>query len=407
MAQFSYTAYDLSGRRVTGEIEASSRTSALDVLASQGCYPASLDDAREKRDHWTTRELFGSGKLSIDNISTLTRELASLLRAGLSIDECLRLIALQPMLPAKVQRTVRALETSVSQGQSLSSSMAAQGATFPEFYWRLVQASETSGALDSALEDLATYLEATTAMRARLISALIYPAILIVAAVIAIGVVAGVLIPALTPLFEEARVPPPALIAAISGIENFIRSYWLGFVLAGVAIAVGAVVVAESRPARLAFHRALLRVPVLGSVIERRETGRLARTLGTLIRGGVPLVEATRIAALVMTNRAMANQVDDASQRLREGGTLSAPLAGSGLFSALFVRLVALGEQTGQLQTMLFRAADIYDGTLGRQLQRLIGLITPVVTVIIGGAIGILILSVMSALMSINELALQ
>lgn len=407
MAQFSYTAYEPSGRRVTGEIEAPSRTTALEVLASQGCYPSALDEPRTARAHWARRDLFGDRTLSVQNLGSLTRELASLLHAGLPVDECLRLIALQPMLPTKVQRTVRALEASVAAGQSLSASMAAQGAAFPEFYWRLVHASETSGALDTALEELATYLEATASMRSRLVSALIYPAILLVAAVIALGVVAGLLIPALAPLFEEARVPPPALISVIAAVEIFVRAYWAWFLLVGAGIAIAGVFLMASNAAKLAFHRGLLRVPVVGSIIERRETGRLARTLGTLIKGGVPLVEATHIAASVMTNRAMADKIEAASQEIREGGILSEPLSRSGLFSQLFVRLVALGEQSGQLEAMLFRAANIYDGTLGLQLQRLIGLITPVVTVVIGGAVGVLILSVMSALMSINELAVQ
>ena len=408
MARFSYTAYDSAGKRISGNIEASSRTSALDVLARQGCYPSELDDARAVAKHWATRELsLGRGVLPVESLGTLTRELASLLRAGLPVDGCLRLIALQPALPAKVRQTVRALETSVSEGQSLSSSMATQGATFPEYYWRLVQASETSGALDVALEDLATYLEATSSMRARLVSALIYPAILLAAAAIAIGVVVGVLIPALTPLFEDARVPPPALISAIAAIEAFVRAYWVWLVFLAVAAAATAVFILSSKAARMSFDRAMLRVPVLGTVIERRETGRLARTLATLIKGGVPLVEAARVSASVMTNSAMAVHVEDASQSIREGDTLSSPLARSGVFSELFVRLVALGEQTGQLEAMLFRAADVYDGALQRQLQRVIGLITPVVTIVIGGVIGILILSVMSALMSINDLALQ
>lgn len=407
MARYSYTAYDPSGRRVTGNIDASSRTSALDVLARQGCYPSALDDARELPQHWSRRQLFASRALPVESLSTLTRELASLLRAGLPIDECLRLIALQPMLASNVRKIIQSLEASVSEGQSLSGSMAAQHTAFPEYYRRLVQASETSGALDTALESLASYLETTSSMRARLVSALIYPAILLFAAAVAIGVVVGVLVPAITPMFEDARTPPPALISAIASVDAFFRDNWALLLLLPAGFAAAAAFVATSKPALLAFHRTLLRLPIIGSVIERRETGRLARTLATLIKGGVPLVDATRTSASVMTNSAMAEQIERASQQIREGSTLSAPIAQSGLFSELFVRLVALGEQTGQLEEMLFRAADFYDGALGRQLQRLIGLITPVVTVVIGGVVGLLILSVMSALMSINDLALR
>lgn len=407
MALYSYVAYDKSGARVQGSIPAASRSLALEALSRKGQFPLSLDEARDAPLRWWDRDIGGSGRLAVGHLAILTRELASLLTAGIPVDESFRLIALQPQLPRRVQAVVRDLRKQVGEGQSLSRSIAAQGSAFPEFYWRLIEAGEATGSLDATVNDLATYLETSEAMRGRVASALVYPAILLVAASFAIGVVLAVLLPALAPLFEEARVAPPAIISAMAGIETFVRGNWLALSVLVATLTAAGIAVRTSPSGRAVIDAAVLSVPVIGPLIERRETGRLSRTLAMLLKNGVSVVDATRIASAVVTNRAMGEAVERASQDVREGGTLSIALARSQRFSELFMRMVAVGERTGQVDDMLFRAANIYESALTRQLQRVIGLITPVATLAIGGVVGVLMLSVMSALMSINDLALR
>jgi general secretion pathway protein F len=408
MPRYSYKAYDAKGARTGGELSAATREGALETLVRRGEYPIDIQESVQAAEvKWWQREVFGSGQLSLETLALFTRELVSLIKADLPIDESLRLVSMQPMIPSRLREIVVNALGRVTEGYALSEALAAQGPAFPEYYWRLVRAGEASGSLAESLEDLAAFLERSAEARGKVISALLYPAVLIVAALAAVGVIMSVLLPAILPIFEEAGVKPPFVIGMLSAAATFIGANWALLLLALAAAIVGLAALLQSRRFRQAAGRFALRLPLLGQIIERRETGRLARTLGTLIRNGVPIVESVRIGASVLSNPAMTEAVREAAQTISEGGQLSGPLARSGLFSDLFLRLAAVGEQTGQLDTMLTRAADIYESALQRQMQRLTSLITPAVTLLIGLVVGGLIMTVMSALMSVNDLAIR
>jgi general secretion pathway protein F len=408
MPRYSYKAYDAKGARTGGELSAATREGALETLVRRGEYPIDIQESVQAAEvKWWQREVFGSGQLSLETLALFTRELVSLIKADLPIDESLRLVSMQPMIPSRLREIVVNALGRVTEGYALSEALASQGPAFPEYYWRLVRAGEASGSLAESLEDLAAFLERSAEARGKVISALLYPAVLVVAALAAVGVIMSILLPAILPIFEEAGVKPPFFIGMLSVAATFISANWALLLLALAAAIVGLAALLQSRRFRQAAGRFALRLPLLGQIIERRETGRLARTLGTLIRNGVPIVEAVRIGASVLSNPAMTEAVREAAQTISEGGQLSGPLARSGLFSDLFLRLAAVGEQTGQLDTMLTRAADIYESALQRQMQRLTSLITPAVTLLIGLVVGGLIMTVMSALMSVNDLAIR
>lgn len=408
MPRYSFKAYDRGGSRTEGEFFASSRDGALDVLARRGQFPIELFELDAvKAVKWWQREVFGTRQLSLPTLAMLTRELASLVAADLPIDECLRLVALQPMLPAKLRHTIDDVLARVVEGEALSDALAAQENVFPEYYSRIVRAGEASGSLGDCIDDLATFLERSADTRGRVVSALLYPAVTIVAALAAMGVIVSVLIPAITPIFKEAGAAPPTLIRVLGGAEAALRANWLAVLIGLTAMVAVAAALMRNDDVRRLADRVVLRLPLIGGIIERRESGRLARTLATLIRSGVPIVEALRIGGSALTNRAMRSVVQAASEDIQEGGQLYPPLARSGLFSELLLRLTAIGEQTGQLDSMLLRAADICDSALQRQLQRLTSLLTPAVTLLVGGLVGGLILTVMNALISVNDLALR
>lgn len=408
MPRYSYQAYDGRGARFGGELSAATREGALEALIRRGEFPVDIhESARPSNLKWWQREVFGSGRLSLDTLALFTRELVSLIKADLPVDECLRLISMQPMLPARLRQCLDNALGRINEGEALSEALAGQGEAFPEYYWRLVSAGEAGGSLGHSLEDLANFLERSAETRGKILSALLYPAVLIVAALAAIGVIMAVLLPAILPIFKEAGTEPPFLIRILGELEDYVRAHWLVLGSALSLALAGFVALFQNSRFRTALDSALLRLPLAGPIIERRETGRLARTLATLLRNDVPIVEAVRIGASVLSNSAMSGVVRQAGEAITEGGQLSAPLARSGLFSELFLRLTVVGEQTGQLDAMLARAADIYEQALARQMQRLTSLITPVVTLLIGLVVGGLILTVMSALMSVNDLALR
>jgi general secretion pathway protein F len=411
MSRYRFRAYDKQGVLKDGEIEARSREAALDVLHQRGQFPLDLvaDDAgpsSTKSQNWWEREItFGDGSLPQSGLALFTRELATLVKADLPLDESLRIVGLQPLIPRRIRTATMGILDSVREGASLSGALAARGSEFPEYYWRLIQAGEASGSLGDVLDDLSEFLERSSEVRSQVGSALLYPAVLLVAAAGAIAVILTVLLPTVVPLFKDAGAKLPTTLQFLVDAQLFVANNWVAVLAALAALAVGCLLAVRNPGLRLAFHRALLRIPLVGGLITNRETARFARTLATMTRSGVPMLEAVRISSSVMQNQAFSTAVAGAGQALQEGGSLSAPLLKSGLFSELSMRLIAVGEQTGQLEPMLMRVAQVYEATLQRQLARFMSLLTPVLTLLIGGLVGGLILSVMSAILKINELA--
>lgn len=408
MPRYRFRAYDQHGALTRGEIDTQSREAALEAIHRRGHFPLEVvEDRPGKTERWWEREVFGGGSLPLSGLSLFTRELATLIRADLPLDEALRIVALQPLIPAKIRRVTQAVLEGVRQGDSLSGALAARGKDFPEYYWRLVQAGEASGSLGEVLEDISAFLERSNEVRGQVSSALLYPMVLLAAACAAIVVILTVLVPTVVPLFKDAGAEPPATIQFLVDAQNAVARNWFVVLVLLAAGVVGLIAAGRNKSVRLSFHRLILRIPIVGGLIADRETARFSRTLATLTRNGVPMLEAVQISGSVLRNQAFVNAVAVAREALKEGGTLSAPLVKSGLFSELSLRLMAVGEQTGQLDVMLMRVATVYEAALQRQLGRLMSLLTPVLTLFIGGLVGGLILSVMSAILSVNELAFK
>jgi general secretion pathway protein F len=414
MSRFHFRAYDKQGVLIEGEIEARSREQALEVLHQRGQFPLDVTGGGDLAkpatswwaQDWLQRDIsFGDGSLPLTGLTIFTRELATLVKADLTLDDALRIVSLQPLIPRRIKTATLAILESVRQGDSLSGALAARGKEFPEYYWRLVQAGEASGSLADVLEDLSKFLERSSEVRGQVGSALLYPAVLLFAAGGALTVILTVLIPTIVPLFKDAGAPlPPTLKFLVDG-QTFLANNWIAVLAVLAATFLALIFGVRNTGIRSVLHRAYLRIPVIGGIIANRETARFARTLATLTHSGVPMLEAVRISSSVLQNQAFATAVASAGQALQEGGNLSQPLLKSGLFSELSMRLIAVGEQTGQLESMLMRVAEVYEATLQRQLARLMSLLTPILTLVIGGLVGGLILSVMSAILKVNELA--
>ena len=407
MNRFRFKAYDEHGTLLRGEIEAEFRKDAIETIHRRGHFPLEVvEDSAEKRTQkWWERDVFSGSGLPLAALTLFTRELATLVKADIPLDEALRIVALQPLLPSKVRRVTEAVLDGIRSGDSLSGALAARGEDFPEYYWRLVQAGEASGSLAEVLDDISVFLERSNQVRSQVTSALLYPAVLLLAAGAAIVVILTVLIPTIVPLFKDAGAEPPATIMFLVDAQDAIARNWI-LTLIVIAAVISTIVIAyRNKAVKLSVHRGLLRIPVVGDLISNRETARFCRTLATLTRNGVSMLESVQISGSVLKNQAFVNAIVTANESLNEGGALSTPLVQSKLFSELAVRLIAVGEQTGQLEVMLMRVAVIYEAALERQLSRFMSLLTPILTLLIGGVVGGLIMSVMSAILSVNELA--
>jgi general secretion pathway protein F len=408
MPRFTYKAYDTSGVLRTGEVAANTRTGALDMLMRRSEFPIEIiDGATPDGDAWWQRDVFGARPWPARDLAAFTRELSTLIQANIALDEALRIVALQPLVQRRVREATHKILEHVNEGQSLSQALQAQSPAFPDYYCRLVEAGESGGALAEALDDLARFTERSAEVRARIGSALLYPAVLLTAALAAVGVIATVLLPAIQPIFEDAKVEPPFVIELMTSVQTFLSNNRPLVVLLFTAVCAGVFAASRSPGLRLLRDRLLLKVPLVGRVIEHSETARFSRTLSAMLRNGVPVLEAVQTSGGVLANGSFQEAVRTAGTTIKEGGSLISPLARSGVFPDLFVRLASVGEKSGQLDAMLTRVAEIYDATVQRQLDRLTSLLTPLLTLLIGAVVGTLILSVMDALVSVNELALK
>ena len=408
MPEFRYRAYGPTGALERGEISSMSRDAAIAMLSARGAFPLEVDEAKPAAAApWWNREIGGSARLSSADLALFTRELATLVKAEIPLDDSLRLVSLQPMLGANMRSLTSNLHSAVREGRSLSEAIALQNGAFPEFTWRLIQAGEASGALGNVLDDMAQFLERSSDVKGQIFSALLYPMILIAAAIAALAVIMNVLLPTIVPLFKDAGATPPAIIALLVQIHAVLSAHWPVVAASILAIIICVVAALRTASVRAAIDRAVLRLPVIGRLVAYRETARFSGTLATLVRNGVPMLDAVRISGAVLSNRTFSNAVAAAGDDIKEGTTLSQPLLVSGVFPELALRLIAIGEQTGQLDVMLQRVSAIHDATLQRQVARYTSLLTPILTLVIGLLVGGLIISVMGAILSVNDLAFQ
>ncbi|HSZ74972.1 MAG TPA: type II secretion system F family protein [Rhizomicrobium sp.] len=406
MANFRYKAMTGSGAMISGVLEAPSHAFVIQHLRAQGHYPVSASEGRT--DDLLTlakKALPFTGKPSLRSLSLVTRELASLLQAGLELDRALGiLIGLEDI--GALRESFLAIRARVRDGASLADALSADS-NFPRFYVSMVRAGELGGSLEHTLAKLADYIARSVAIREAVASALVYPIILLMTAGVSIIIILMFVLPEFEPLFADAGKALPLSTRIIMGAGAFLRGYWwlLAAMTAGFALWCHTVLKDPKKKLRLdAF---LLRLPIFGSLLTAIETERLSRTLGTLVANGVPLPAALAIAKDTLRNSVMVDAVSTTASSLREGEGLAARLAQTKVFSPVILDLIRVGEETGKLDEMLLRQADLDEQRIRHMVDRLIALLVPVLTLFLGVVVAGLIASMMTAILSVNDLALQ
>ncbi len=405
MASFQYKAMSEAGAIVRGTLEAPSEAAAIRQLRALGHYPLSAVAADSGARSFLAGLLPGKRRPSSRGLALATHELAELLGAGLELDRALSvLIGLRDL--DNLKEPLTAIRGYVRDGASLADAMARES-VFPRFYVGLVRAGEMGGALEVALKRLAAYLARTQAIRESILSALIYPTILALTAIVSIVIILGFVLPEFKPLFAQAGASLPLPSRIVMGIGDGVRDYgWIVVIL-------GLIGAAWFRRALRdpAFKRrvdaAVLRIPVFGSLFTTIEIERFDRILGTLLANGVELPVAIAMAKEVLRNTALADAVADAGSSLREGESFARTLARSPVFAQVTLDLIQVGEETGRLPDMLLRQADLDEQWVKHRIDRLLALLVPCLTIALGLVIAALIASMLIAILSVNDLALQ
>jgi general secretion pathway protein F len=405
MPRFRYQAVAATGDMVTGEIEAATQNAVIELLHGQGHVPIRADLSSAKLLSRLFQSLrFGSGGLKGRNLPLLTQQLGILLHAGLPLDRALEIA--QRMLPSEAEQTcLRELFDRVRGGQSLADAMAGQKAMFPAFYIGMVRAAEAGGSLDATLRHLAEYLERTAAAREQVKSALIYPLLVIVTGCLSIGALFGFVIPSFRPLFAESGKALPLSTQVILAIsDGFLSSWWM-FVLGFIVLAITARLQLRKKAVREWRDRRLLAMPVAGDLLIKTEASRFCRTLGTLLKNGVPPLSALTITHETVANLALRAAFVTVIDSVKEGKGLAEPLSRTRLVPPLVVDLVRVGEETARLDDMLLKISDIYDEETRRQIARLLTLLVPAVTIGLGIVVALVVGSILTTILSVYDLA--
>lgn len=417
MPDFAYRAARSDGRIVDGRLDAASRDVALRQLRGQGLTPIRIDEAQAAAPVAVapppgtpggarSRRFFVSADRgpNANDVHALTGELAVMLRAGLPLDRALRVLATMSQKPSVVV-VIDDLLRAVKAGKGLSQALAPHHALFGEFYINMVRSGEIGGQLAEVLARLAEHLERSKALRESVVSALVYPAILIAVAFVSVFLMLGFVVPQFESLFNdmgEALPLPTRIIVALGHL--FADWWWLFALLAWAAIALGRRWLRTPQGRRWRDAR-VLRLPVLGAVVQKFEITRFARSMGTLLGSGVSIVTAITIASDTMSNVCLRAAMSGVGPAIKQGGRLAEALSATRLFTPLALNMVRLGEETGRLDEMLLELARVHDGEVQAGVKRGLTLLEPMLILCLGAVIAAIIVSILMGILSVNELA--
>lgn len=401
MPVFEYKAVAPSGETVQGTMEAPSLDMVILKLQEAGNIPLQAKEAGGG---------LGLGNFSFSRkgmntreVGQFTQQLSTLLGAGLPLDRSLQVLK-ELAENDRVGRTVGEIRDKVREGGTLSDALEERHGTFSRLYINMVRAGEVGGTLDTTLSRLTDYLERSAELRDSVISALIYPIMLLLLAAGSLILLLVYVIPQFTPIFEELGGDLPTITKVVLAAGSVLQNFWWALIGITFLIVVQFRRMLENQEKRFAWDTRVLKLRWIGDLVAKLETARLSRTLGTLLTNGVPLLSALSIARNVISNTVLRKDVEDAAVQVKTGGSLARNLASGGRFPRLALQMISVGEETGQLDAMLLKVADTYDREVRNTIDRLLSIFTPVVTMLLAALIGTIVLSVLLAILSINDL---
>ena len=407
MGAFEYKALDARGRERKGILEGDTPRTVRQMLREQGLTPLEVSTAAQQERNARPRMTLGLGRsISAADLALLTRQIATLVRSALPLDEALQAVA-QQTDKSRIRNILLAIRARVMEGHTLAYGLGEFPHVFPEIFRATVAAGEQTGHLDAVLERLAEYAEKRQALQQKLSVAMIYPIVLVL---MAFGIITAMLVyvvPRVVGVFDNVGAELPTLTKVLIASSDFLTSNWLWLLTGIAAIAFGVHRWLQRPEAKRRFHRVLLRLPMIGRLTRGMNTARFARTLAILAGSGVPVLEALRISGEVVNNIPMREAVDEATLRIREGTGIAKALGARKLFPPMTVHLISSGESSGQLETMLERAADAQEREMETLLATFLGLLEPALILFMGMMVLLIVLAILLPIFELNQLVGQ
>lgn len=403
MPAFEYKALNASGKEVKGVLEGDNARQVRQQLRNKNLTPLSVDEGSQKQVKSQSGRSTIRGGIKTAELALMIRQIATLVASGTPIEEALSAVSRQ----TEKQRTktlLLSVRSKVLEGHSLAVAMGDYPKIFPEMFRATVAAGEQSGHLDAVLERLADYTEDRQSVKQTINKAVMYPAALIIAAVGIVWLLLAFVVPQVIQVFDSLNQELPTLTQLLIQLSEFIQEWGLAILLSIVALIYLARRAMLNEEIKYRVHSVLLRMPIIGKLIRGMNSAQFARTLSILAASGVPVLEALDIASQVLTNRPMRKAVKIASEKVREGSSLSRSLEQSGLFPPMMLHLIASGESSGKLDSMLEKAASHQEREMDSLLTIFLGLFEPMIILIMGGVIMTIVLAILLPIFELNQM---
>jgi general secretion pathway protein F len=402
MTEFLYKATTLSGQTVEGSMDGKDEAAVVQSLHHMGYIPIRIGSVESKEREFQLSS-FIPQRVGIRDLLIFTQEFSTLLSSGLPIDRSLNILG-SLTENRRLRETVKDVLQKVEGGSSLAEALGFHSRVFPKLYVNMVRAGEAGGFLETIFSRLTRYLQSAKEVRETLVSVMIYPLILTFVSGVSIVILVTFVVPRFARIFSDMGQAIPIPTQIVLAISHFIRDYWwigLSFVF---LVYFGLKVYTRQEERRFRWDQFKLRWIIIGDLIKKVEVARFARTLGTLLQSGVSILSALNLVKEISQNRAVSRAIGAIHDRLREGKGISKSLVETGVFPPLAVHMIGVGEETGRLDEMLVRVAEVYEENVQNALKRFVSLLEPAVILIMGGLVGFIVISMLLAIFSINEI---
>jgi general secretion pathway protein F len=407
MPVYEYSALNAKGKKLKGIIDADSLISARQKLRERSIFSTDLREttAREREESHTKislRRLFK--KVGLREISIMTRQLATLLGAGLPLVPSLAAIVSQTVNP-HLKKTMAEIKEEVNEGKSLAESISHYPGIFSSFYVSMVRAGEASGALNIVLDRLADFNEKQQALRGKVRAALTYPVFMFLIGSFVLFFMVTFIVPRITGIFEEMNQTLPGITVFLISVSGFLRSFWFVVLFLIAALFFGfRYAFTKTQRGQYMWDKIRLRMPLAGSLSHKIAVARFSRTLGTLLESGVPLLSALFIVKNIVNNRLISDVIENARREVEEGQSLSGSLSKSELFPPLTIQMISVGEQSGNIEQMLYKVSDSYENEVESNIMMITSLLEPVMILVMGLFVGFIVISILLPIFEMNQL---
>ncbi len=406
MPVFEYTAIDTAGKSRRGIVDADSARSARQKLRAEGVYPTRLEESQgpevgERPSPWQFR--FSFQRVRKTELVSTTRQLSTLLVSGLPLVAALSGV-LEQVRRKVLRRVLSQVRERVNEGMSLAAAMNEHPAVFPSMYAAMIHAGETSGTLELVMERLADFGEQQLALQRKIRSTLAYPTLMLIVGLGVVFFLMTYVIPRVTQIFVDMEQALPLPTTILIRVSALFQKYWFFMLLLGVLCWLSVRYYSRSPSGQRHYHRLLLRLPIAGGLVQKVAVARITRTLGTLLKNGVPLLSALEIVRSLVDNVILAEAIEEARQEISEGASIATPLAKGGVFPPSVIQMISVGEQSGNLEEMLFKIAEISESEVESRVATLTSLLEPVMILALGALVGFVVLAVLLPIFEMSHL---